>query len=137
MNAILKKYLPGLSMGFSIVVLAGCGMKLVTGDELNGFALFIIELAGYLVMAALVDALVARINFKSYLSNFICETAILYPITLITAWIGSWFGMRLKNIVFFSIMFIVIMAVIHIYFYYMMKQEAEQINEYLRVRKKE
>lgn len=137
MNTILKKYIPGLSMAFFLVVFLGCLRNLILGDSMNGFAIFVVELAGYLVITAVVDTLVGCIDFKSYLANFLCETIVLYPITLLFAWMGHWFGMRVWNIVFFTVLFLVVMMAIHIYFYYMTKQEAEKINEYLETRKDE
>lgn len=137
MSTILKKYIPGMSMAFFLIIFISSCIKLITKEPLEGFAVYVVEMAGYLVIAAIVDAFVSLIDFKSYITSFLCETVLLYPITLLFAWMGHWFGIRCSNILLFTALFIFIMVAIHIYFYYITKQEADYINELIEQREEE
>lgn len=137
MNTILKKYVPGLSMAFFMIIFSSCLFKIFTGDTLDGFAFYIIEVTVYLIVTAVIDEIIGQIDFKSYLSNFIGETVVLYPVTLVFAWFGHWFGFRVMNLILFTCLFLLVMALIHIYFYHMSSQDAEEINRFLREREDE
>lgn len=76
------------------------------------------------------------IDFSKYIHHFIAELIILYPITIGVAFIGKWFAFSAINITWYSCVYILIMIAIHCYFYYISKRQADEINNFLRLRNK-
>lgn len=52
------------------------------------------------------------------------------------AFIGKWFAFSAINITWYSCVYILIMIAIHCYFYHISKRQADEINNFLRLRNK-
>ena len=101
MYKFLKTYLPALSISFTFIILFAAVNNILNGYTKEGFCVFTLQVTGYLIISMLIDHAVSIINFKKYIHHLIAETVILYPITLVSAWIGGWFRISLFNIVFY------------------------------------
>jgi len=132
---LFKTYIPALSMSFTFIVLYAAIMKIANGELENGFPYFIIKVIGYLVAAIIVDYVVGKINFKKYIYHFAVETSALYPITIAAAIWGKWFSISVFNIVWYSLLYIIVMIVMHYYFFRISKKQADEINELLKARR--
>ena len=84
------------------------------------------------MVAMVIDHLVGKINFNKYISHLCVETFFLYPFAIGVAIIGKWFGATALNVVVYSLIYIAAMISIHCYFYYISKQQAEEINNLLK-----
>jgi hypothetical protein len=128
---VLKTYIPAISMCFTVILLLAGIINLVTEGKTNLFIGFAFELVGYLVLTCILDELIGRINFKTYLGHFFAEAALLYPVNLFFAVNFNWIGINTSSIILCSIVYFFVMAAIHLYFYYMEKSSAEEINRLL------
>lgn len=134
MKAILKKYIPDFSVAFTMLVLLASITNLMNGDTRDGFILFILEAAGYLLIAVVIDYLLGKVNYKSYISQFLTETCILYPITMACGLYLHWFGWSFTKLILYTFLYLFIMVLLHYYFYRVSKKDAEEINELLKNR---
>jgi len=130
-HKVLKTYIPSISMCFTVIILLTGIINLVTEGSKNLFIGFAFEVAGYLILTCILDELIGRINFKTYLGHFFAEAALMYPVNLFFAVKFKWVGINTGSIILCSIVYFFIMAGIHFYFYYMEKSSAEEINRLL------
>jgi hypothetical protein len=130
-HKLLKTYLPALSMSFTLIILLAGIVNWAQGDSRSGFISFIFEVFVYLVVTCILDELIGRIDFKTYISHFIAETLVIYPITLLFIIIFSWFEMCVFNIIFYSAIYFIVMIGIHFYFYYVTRSSTAEINHLL------
>ena len=137
MNKLWKVYLPALTAAFAVIVLYAAADNLVRGDTKDGFLYFVLEAAGYLAVAGVVDFLVGKINFKRYISHCLAEAAVLYPVTIGTAIWGNWFALTPINIAWYSCLYAAVMAAMHYCFYRISKKQANEINELLNAGRRE
>ena len=79
---------------------------------------------------------VSDCRLASIIYRFIAEMIILYPITIGVAFIGKWFAFSAINITWYSCVYILIMIAIHCYFYHISKRQADEINNFLKLRNK-
>lgn len=130
-HKILKTYIPAISMCFTVIILLAGIINLVTEGTKNLFIGFAFEVAGYLVLTCILDELIGKINFKTYLGHFFAEAALLYPVNLFFAVNFKWIGIHTGSIILCSIVYFFVIAANHLYFYYMEKSSAEEINRLL------
>jgi Protein of unknown function (DUF3021). len=131
-HKILKTYVPAVSMAFMFIVLLAGLIKYFTEGYQNEFFSFILEVVVYLVITCIMDELIGRIDLKSYLGHFLLESLLIYPVTLLFCYYCNWFEWSLGNILFYSLIYFCVMIGIHLYFYYVTKSDAVEINSYLR-----
>ena len=134
MKRIRKVYIPAVTISFTMVMVLASVVKFLQHDDIDGFAVFAIELFGYLIVTEVVDWLLCRIDFKSYFSHFLVESIALYPIMMVFAFRGRWFGFRPSNIIMATCIFLLVIAYIHYHFYQLDKADSERINTLLRDR---
>lgn len=128
MSKLLKTYIPSLCISFTMIILFATFFNLFHKFYKNGFLLFIIEVFIYLVVVMFVDYFISFINFKSYKSYFIIEVILLYPITIGAFVFGNWFSIDWFHIVMNSIIYLIGISLIHSYFYFLAKKQANEIN---------
>ena len=132
MSKLFKTYIPALSIAFTFMILFATAYNIICGNTKDDFLYFILEVAGFLLVAMAIDHLVGKINFNKYISHLCVETIFLYPFAIGVAIMGKWFGVTVLNVVAYSLIYIVDMISIHCYFYYISKQQAEEINNLLK-----
>jgi hypothetical protein len=130
-HKVLKTYIPGISMCFTAIILLAGVINLITEGKQNLFIGFAFEVAGYLILTCVLDELIGRLDFKTYLGHFFTETALLYPVNLFFAVKLKWVGFNTISILLCSAVYLFVMAANHLYFYYMEKSSAEKINQLL------
>ena len=136
MNKFLRTYLPAFSMAFTFIILYATISNIVAGYFKEGFCFFIVQVFVYLMVSVIVDWLLSFIDFSKYIYHFVVEMIILYPITIGVAFIGKWFAFSAINITWYSCVYILIMIAIHFYFYHLSKRQADEINNFLKLRNK-
>ena len=136
MNKFLRTYLPAFSMAFTFIILYATISNIIVGYSKDRFCFFILQVFVYLMVSVIVDWLLSFIDFSKYIHHFIAEMIILYPITIGMAFIGKWFAFSAISITWYSCVYILIMIAIHCYFYYISKRQADEINNFLRLRNK-
>lgn len=134
-HKVLKTYIPAISMCFTVIILLSGIINLVTEGRQNFFIVFTFEVAGYLVLTCILDELIGRFDYKTYLGHFFIETILLYPVTMFFAVKFKWIGINTISIILCSTVYFFVMAANHLYFYRMEKSSAEEINRLLEDRR--
>ncbi|WMJ86116.1 hypothetical protein [Anaerocolumna sp. MB42-C2] len=131
-HKILKVFLPAISMSFTIIIILAGIISWVVDKNRNSFISFVFEVFICLIITCVMDELIGKIDFKSYISHFITVSILIYPIILCFGITFKWFGLGAVNILFYSIIYFCIMIGIHIYFYYIEKNNVAEINRLLK-----
>ena len=124
MSKVFKTYIPALSMAFTFMILCATIYNIICGNTKDDFLYFVLEVGGFLFIAMVIDYLVGKINFNKYISHLCVETVFLYTFAIGVAIMGKWFV--------YSLIYIGVMILIHCYFYYISRQQAEEINNLLK-----
>ena len=135
MKKIRKIYIPSICITFTMAILWSCIWNVLKGNWLEGFALFVFQILGYLVITHAVVALfIDKINFKKYWHYFVTEMSAFYVVMLVFGYWGNWFAFRLSTFLCVTLLFWAIGGYVHFYFYSLNKADAEEINELLKKR---
>lgn len=118
-------------IGFTLSVIASDIINILSGNDLSGYGLWLLQLLGYLIITQFVDSVLSKIDFKTSSLYYISDFAILYVTFMIIAYCFNWFGFRVGNIILITIIFACIYVYMCYYFYRLRSQEAEKINEIL------
>ncbi|BBF41779.1 hypothetical protein lbkm_0459 [Lachnospiraceae bacterium KM106-2] len=132
MRKWVEVYIPALCMGFTFIICGICLSELFAGNESREFALWILEFLGFLALTMIVDMLISNIDFKTYTGHLLAEMAACYPLLLLACYLGHWIGFRFYPILLVSLIYVICMGLIHLYYYEMSKRQAEELNEMLR-----
>ncbi|HHV08656.1 MAG TPA: hypothetical protein GXX75_00030 [Clostridiales bacterium] len=130
-HKVLKTYLPAISMSFTVIILFAGIVKWILGEKQDVFVLFAFEVVAYLILTCILDELIGRINFRTYISHFITESVLIYPITMLFAIKFRWIGVTAINIILCSVAYFFVMVGIHLYFYYIEKNNVAEMNRLL------
>ncbi len=134
-HKVLKTYLPAISMSFMAIILLAGIVRWILGEKQDIFVLFAFEVVAYLILTCILDELIGKINFKTYISHFITESVLIYPVTIIFAIKFRWIGMSAINIILCSVVYFSVMAGIHLYFYCIEKDSVAEMNRLLEERR--
>lgn len=132
MSQTIKKYISSTAIAYMVIVLYSSVSNLLTGHGKGGYTAALLELLAFLIMAQFIDALIYRIEFKSFAVHFLVETAVLYPLSMLAAYVGRWFEFYLSNIIWNTGIYLLIMCVVHLYFYWDMKSQSDELNRILK-----
>lgn len=132
MERIRNIYLPSTAITFTAVILCVSVLNLFEGCEYQN-NIWILEVFGYIVFMEFMDVLICRIEFKHYLSYFFTEAVIGYVVLFgVFGYFGNWFSYIPVRILQITVMYLLILAYVHYYFYRCSKSSADEINEMLR-----
>lgn len=132
MERIRNIYLPSTAITFTAVLLWVSILNLAEGCEYQNNR-WILEVFGYIVLMEVIDVLICRIEFKHYLGYFLAEAVTGYALLFgIFGYFGNWFSYTPVRMVQITVMYLLILAYIHYYFYRRSKSSADEINEMLR-----
>lgn len=134
MERFKNTYLPSTAFAFTAVMLCVCVLNLIEGYEYqNNWR--ILEVFGYIVVMELVDVLLSRIEFKHYLTYFLTEGVAGYGLFFgLFGYVGNWFSYTPKRMMQVTLIYILIFAALHYYFYRRAQSRADEINEMLKDR---
>ena len=94
MERIRKIYLPSTAITFMAVVVFVSIQNLLMGYE-NQSNLWILEVFGYIVFMEVMDVLICKVEFKSYLQYFLVEAVVGYVVLLFfLGYLGKWFSLE-------------------------------------------
>lgn len=130
----MNKFFSHLSIAFTICALLSSINNILQGYDGNGFCAFLLELFLFMILAQGLDRLISLINFKSFQMYFFSETLLLYPAFIGSAWLGHWFSFRIENLIRYTVIYLLAMLMLHMYYYTISKKQADTINQILKRR---
>lgn len=128
----MNKFFSHLSIAFTICTLLSSINNILQGYDSNGFCAFLLELFLFLILAQGLDRLISLINFKSFQMYFFAETLLLYPVFIGSAWLGHWFSFHIENLIRYTVIYLLAMLILHVYYYIISKKQADTINQLLK-----
>lgn len=132
MERIRTIYLPSTAITFMLVMLWVSVQNLLEGYEYQN-NIWILEVFAYIVLMEFLDVLLCKVEFKRYLGYFFSEAVIGYGLLLgVFGYFGNWFTYTLDRIMKITVIYLLILAFVHFYFYCRSKNNANEINEMLK-----
>ncbi len=130
-NNILKNYFHVTAETFGLACLV-CSLLVFLSDSAQRIApVFFLQLFLFIAACRLLDLLIGKIPFRSYTLYFLFELICLYPVMLLFAHLGNWFGFRQETLTLATLIYIGAMLLIHTGFYFNTKKAASSINQLL------
>lgn len=130
MNKIMKFYLPGTCIVFTLAMLSSMVINVLYGGFNEGHV-YMLQILGMIILFEVIDYFVSQFNFKTYRAYFITEYLIMLVLYLGLGKVFHWFSFTLSNIIVVTIAFTLISISIFSYFRYMSRKEADRINQLL------
>lgn len=133
MERITKIFLPSLGITFTGGILFCCFYNLLIGNRYLDIN-FLLQFFGFFILTELLDILLGKVPFKTYLGYFLTETILFYILLLVIGYWGYWYSFTLRSLGSISIYYMVSISFIHYYFYRVSKFKADEINRLLKER---
>lgn len=132
MKRIINIYLPSAAMTFTMVLLGVSVLNLAEGCKYQN-NIWILEVFGCIVLMEFLDVLLGKIEFKRYLSYFCAEAAAGYVLLFVVfGYFGNWFSYTPGRIAQITVMYLLVLACVHYYFYYRAKSSADEMNRMIK-----
>ena len=135
MERLLKMYLPCTGITFMATIVCMCVSNLLEGYTCLDNRV-VLQILGFIIGMEGINGLLGRIEFKSYVTYFLVEAGISYIILLLCNYFWNWFSFTPGRMLKVTIIFLLIMAAVHYYFYCLAKSSADEINELLQEKEK-
>lgn len=83
----------------------------------------------------IIDYALSYVSFHSRIIYLCTEFSLMYVCFLLFSLLGHWFGFTFIKLIMFSSTFLVMFLLLHIYYHFLLKSEAININNHLIKRK--
>lgn len=130
-NNILKNYIHVTAETFGLACLVCSLLVFISNSAQTISPVFFLQLFLFVAVCRLLDLLIGKIPFRSYTLYFFFELICLYPVMLLFARLGNWFGFRQENLTLATLIYMGAMLLIHTGFYFSTKKEAASLNRLL------
>ena len=131
MDTFLKSSFTSAVQTFCPVTLICCLTAWFRDPRSTMAPLFFPELYLFLVAARILDRLLQKISFRTYPAYFLAELVLIYPVMLLFARLGGWFQFHLENLTVFTVLYAILMALVHAGYYLLSRKNADEINRLL------
>ena len=131
MKEKIMKRLPFIFTYYTLIVLVTCIYNLSLGYTMMQNRWFI-ELFVFLVIFAVLERVLARINFKSDLLYTVAEIGMAYVLFLVFGYLFQWVEFTPVSLLSVTILFIIIAVIGVWYFNYRYKLRTKELNELLK-----
>lgn len=131
MKEKIMKRLPFIFAYYTIIVLVTCIYNLSLGYTMMQNRWFI-ELFVFLVIFAVLERVLACVNFKSDLLYTVAEIGMAYVLFLVFGYLCQWVEFTPVSLLSVTILFIIIAVIGVSYFNYRYKLRTKELNELLK-----
>ncbi|MBP3593536.1 MAG: DUF3021 family protein [Lachnospiraceae bacterium] len=131
MKEKIMKRLPFIFAFYTIIILVCCIYNLLLGNTLIEIQWFL-ELFAFLVLYALLERVLAVINFKSDLSYTIAEFVMGYVLFLLFGYMFHWISFTPGNLLAATVLFLICSVSGVMYLNYRYKLRTKELNELLK-----
>ena len=128
MKRLLRTYLPSSAIAFTIVILFSVIFNLILRKHDALSSIFVLELAGLILLIQFVSAVCDRIPFQSKKAYQITFYALEYVIVLIAGFLLNWAAFTISSFLYTTLLWLFIAFLIDRYFTAVHRHEAEEIN---------
>ena len=131
MKEKIMERLPIIYVYYTLIVFISCTYNLLMGYTSMNTRWFV-ELLIFLVVFNIFDYLLGNVNFKSFWSCAIAETAMAYVLFLVFAYFFKWVAFTPEQLLRATILFIIIAISGITYMNYRHKLRSKELNELLQ-----
>ena len=118
MKRLLRTYLPSSAIAFTIVILFSVIFNLILRKHDALSSIFVLELAGLILLIQFVSAVCDRIPFQSQKAYQITFYALEYVIVLIAGFLLNWAAFTISSFLYTTLLWLfiafLILSLIHI-----------------------
>lgn len=123
-NLILTR-IPSICICFTLIILADVITELIFGNHASPYVLILFL---WLVLCQVIDCLISKIDFQSWIHYCLTESLVLYLSSLAVYGALIWHGISLRQFLLFSVIFLIVDIFIFSYFRKRQKLQADEIN---------
>lgn len=131
MKEKIMKRLPFIFAFYTIIILVTCIYNLLLGNTLIEIQWFL-ELFSFLVIYAILERILACVNFKRDLLYTIAETGMGYALFLIFSYFFHWVKFTPEKLLGATLLFIICAVFGIVYMNYRYKLRAKELNELIK-----
>ena len=131
MEKIIRTLLPSLGISFTGAVLFCCIYNLFIGNSYLDIC-FLLSLFGYFILIQILDVILGKVPFKTYLGYFLWEAILIYVLLLVIGYFANWYSFTFQSLCPITIYCFTATTLVHYYFYRAAKLEADEINQLLK-----
>lgn len=131
MKEKIMSRLPFIYTYYTIIIFVTCIYNLAIGNTLIEIRWFI-ELFAFLVIFVILDQVFSHINFKSFFTCAISESAVAYVLLLVFSYFFKWITFAPEQILRLTILFLIIVTIGISYMNYRNKLHSKELNELIK-----
>ena len=133
MNKMWNVYISRAAVAFTTVLIFTALFNLVQGNT-RGDYIFLLELLGFIAVIEMIDYVMAKFQFKSQAMYFVFVFTLMYLCFLAFSYFGDWFRFTIGHFFLFSLVFVILFWLLHLYYRLALKSDATEINNKLKKR---
>nr|WP_319487750.1 DUF3021 family protein [uncultured Caproiciproducens sp.] len=133
MNKMWNVYLSRAAAAFTASFVFTALFNMMQGN-MQGNYIFSLELLGFIVVIEIIDYVMAKFQFKSQAIYFISVFTLMYLCFLAFSYFGNWFRFTIGHFFLFSLVFVILFLLLHLYYRLALKSDAANINNKLKKR---
>jgi hypothetical protein len=134
MNKIWNTLISRAALSFMSAVIFSALYNIATGHP-QGDNIFLLEMFGLIVCLEIIDYALSNVPLHSRALYLCTEFAMMYVCFLIFSFSGHWFGFTPTRLILFSSIFLVLFLLLHVYDHFLLRTEANDMNNHLVKRK--
>ena len=133
MNKMWNVYLSRVAAAFTAAFVFTALFNLIQGN-VQGDYIFLLELLGLIVVIEIIDYVMAKFQFKSQAMYFTSVFTVMYLCFLAFSYFGNWFRFTISHFFLFSLVFVILFWLLHLYYRFALESDATEINNKLKKR---
>lgn len=133
MNKRWNVYISRAAVAFTTVLIFTALFNLVQGN-VQGDYIFPLELLGFIAVIEIIDYVMAKFQFKFQATYFASIFILMYLCFLAFSYFGNWFRFTIGHFFLFSMVFVILFWLLHLYYRFALKSDAADINNKLKKR---
>lgn len=132
MKKFMLQYLPNTAIIMAFCLFFTSLLNLVTQPELSLSSMFIVQISVYILGTQIFLDVLDLIPFNSHKTYLCFYYASIFCFFLLVSYVMNWFPFTLKWLLTESIFFIFICFLLHLYFGYKERKQADEINQLIK-----
>lgn len=128
MKNFLTVRVPSVCICFTLLLLANAVLNLLSSIGTEGYDFTVLVLFLIILLCQAVDIALDHVEFRTWRQYCITESLILYVVTLTMSRIFFWPSFSARQLIIFTVIFLLIVTAVFSYFRKLQRMQADEIN---------
>lgn len=126
-------YICRAALTFTAATIFTAVFNILNGNMQGDYG-FLLELFGFIAILGVIEFILSKFRFRSRARYLAAEFITMYSCYLVFSYFGYWFRFTPGHILLFSFIFVMLFWLLHLYYYFTLRKEADDINGKLEKR---